>query len=326
MYSSCSDALLRNNKVSNYYIIQIEENSVESKVECLMVNDTHFEIIIDSDKNYPNIVNSTQFENNYSYQKYVNYPNFTDSEMDKILQETLVCSQEASFKSYYSALESNMLEFWDGYKIEYNNNTDGICKCFMREACIISGESVTKCKQEVSSYDPYFNYTGEFSVFPKRLPLRKLYLGDTGHSYEAIEYSIGKLKCLGRFKENNSILYANLSPYRSCAFFASYLYDNSNSTCVTIIGSNNHITAKGNEVINSLEILGKNISCLEMIVSIPINGNNNIICPIKEGKESDECTFKCDYNFTTDVFIHFTSMKEFKICEIRGKFLETVEE
>lgn len=97
------------------------------------------------------------------------------------------------FKNYKSSTNAHKLVFYDGLEINPNESPDEICKCFIKQSCVVAQDVNTQCSYGQSS-DTKID-TGEFSVKSKRLPLKKIYLGDIDGQNKNVSFELKSLKC-----------------------------------------------------------------------------------------------------------------------------------
>lgn len=251
-------------------------------------------------------------EAKYSYKKFLIYENFGDQEVDAFLETTILCSQGMTYISYGSAPADHGALFWDNQVINAINANDGICKCFVSFNCQQSGDQTRSCLNN-NEFEKTTEQ-GQFSVKPSRLPIRAIYLGDTGHTGEWVKYSIWKLKCQFKLLTVNlkfpgvSTCLENAPPPTQFK-----LLDGKKDTCINYQTKYLHFELKTITKITRLQIFGKNLQ--EDKIDIVLYNKTKQICTREEYFifNCEPITFLNIFAFSREKFS--IELCEFEICE-----------
>lgn len=191
VYQTCSEALINENLDRGIFQVQPLKGGNIANISCQIVNDTICTAALDNNAEELTLVNG--IESVDGYVKILKYENFEDEDINAFKKLSPHCYQGMSYINHGSAPSDHSALFWDYLRIRPNESPDGICKCFISIICLNTSNPDAVClNKNVNSLTVE---EGLFSVKQMRLPLRTLYLGDTGASSEYAKYKIWKFNC-----------------------------------------------------------------------------------------------------------------------------------
>lgn len=187
---------------------------------------------------------------------------------------------------------------------------DGICKCFVRQVCDDQNNKLALCTSIPSGN--WRAESGEFSVVPKRLPVKQIRTGDLGS--EGMKYTLSKLKCTFYLSPKIRILNIKKTDEHSCVNIANALIDEDLNTCKTF--NEKSPIYELNSVTNYTKVNFKikdspNENCASKILPFVSEKNRYKIC---------KYTMDCEYSCPSSTILHFQVVpedkEEFSIGEI----------
>lgn len=264
-YDSCGEALLSNNLMDKEYFINLYGSVSKFKVFCKHSENFTYETIIGNDQEENRTVSG--YEPDYSYHQKISYSTLIETEMTKFLYDQRDCEQTMFFDSFLSRGTSSKFVFWDGTSYSLEDASDGICKCIISQHCLDKQLSNLTCLNLATSnpvHSPLITHFGKLSVKSERLPLKEIYIGDTG-SGETVTFSIGKLVCQKRYpifiKSDEKCLHQKI------------FTDNKTDTCYTLQKPNQIITIIS--LNPNIKVLGENSKCLKIAIYSLIEENHS---------------------------------------------------
>lgn len=306
VYKNCNDALSNNEFMDGKYCINLNETVREFIVECKNVDYMNYATYIGTNSEFNTTVKG--YEDPFSYVKTIGYSTLNETEMNQFRSLHDDCYQFMFFDNFYSNLPSSKFQFWDGLLLQVDNATDGICRCIVDEFCQQQNSNNLGCNNRNPSvdYNPMITHLGKLSVKPERLPLSKVFIGDTGKSQseeERFTFAIGKYICNKQY----SIIVSTNSP----CLKDDILIDNLLDTCHNFKTAQMYI--KILTVNPNIQVLGKNSKCLNISLYSAINKNRYKLC-----STSDNCTFNCTLSPIREykLLVEDDETVEVEICEI----------
>lgn len=307
IYQSCSDAVTRNNGTSGIYNISPRGNGKFSPVQCNMINETHVETIFDNDAESLVVIKDKDEDLGYPF--FIKYEDFDEKDLKEARKFVGECSQEMYFKSFRSSEPSNNFIFFDGLQISYNNASDGVCRCFIKEPCDKFNDVNTVCEDSGTVwYNPVVEHSGLLSIKSNRLPIVKLLVGDTS-SDEFISFKIGKLNCTNH-------LFPSLDIYerKTCDNNWSVMFDKSNTTCLNLNLNYGFIRINSLIKMESVNVITNDENCSSLTITAMISDSLGSDCKLKSG-----CNFICEPSKTFRMIVN-SFKKSTEVCELNIQY------
>ena len=190
-YDSCTTALYENNKKTDQYTINIAGTSKSIKVICKLDKNVPVTLIT-HDNNVRTYVKG--YEASGSYRKVLNYTEPL-SDISLLINNAKTCKQFIRVECFHARLNTfAWLNDRNGRRVSYWAGGAGImpgCECGKTSTCI--GKNI-KCNCDANIH---FAVKDEGYITNKDvLPITAVNFGDTGHSFESINYTIGDVECL----------------------------------------------------------------------------------------------------------------------------------
>ncbi|CAD5125899.1 unnamed protein product [Dimorphilus gyrociliatus] len=232
VFYGCEAALRVNRRSGNYQIRGKKDGGI-AEAKCRVEKSNIVTEI------YPKAIPNTfvsGYQDAFSYEFKVDYGNFTNSDMTDFLKSVNYnCYQKFNYTEANSYWANNKFKFWDNSIFLLNDAiSDGICQCVISDVCEKSGSSLSSCKS-LSPYTDTAEYTdfGKFAVKKEKLPLKKVYFGDTDSKAEYIYYTVHNLVCSTTSQPKVNTLYP-----QSCLLkVEDKLFDFNNNTCFDIVNN-----------------------------------------------------------------------------------------
>lgn len=305
IYESCNEALIKNKFMEGQYYINVYGNVEKFLVFCKNFNESFYETLIDT--NLEAITTVEGYEPSFGYQQTVNYSTLNAVGVNEFINIHKDCYQTMFLDITFARSNSSKLEFWDGKQFLFEEVTDGICKCIISEICLKRQNASLLCLNRAVNniiHNPLITHFGKLSVKSGRLPLKKVFIGDTGHIVERVRYAVGKFVCR---KCHSLIVKSRIACLNDEIFF-----DNLLSSCYTFNSGDSFLTIVSNNSV--IEILGENSNCINVYLYSYMTKNI-----IKQCYTQNNCEFNCTKSALGLYKLHFENDgKEKKICEIRN--------
>ncbi|XP_071943712.1 uncharacterized protein [Antedon mediterranea] len=180
---------------------ETDQSGDEITVECDMTSDSTDGItIIKHDTNTRLLVSGGSYENPGSYVRTITYTGYTMEQITQLVQKSASCEQYIKLECHHSVIrpyttpytwwvsrDGTDMIMWGGGKT-YNRT----CACGLDGTCEKPGFI---CNCDIN--DSHLRSDGGLLTDRNRLPVTKVYIGDTGESYEYAFFTLGSLKCKG---------------------------------------------------------------------------------------------------------------------------------
>lgn len=301
-YESYGEALKNNNFNDGNYLINIHGTVRDFNVFCKNINNDVFETQVGT--NQEDNITITGYEDDFSYNKTINYSTLNDEEMNKFLLSHSDCEQFMFIDVNKSRSSSSKFVFWDGAIFDVENVTDGICKCIVNQVCQDQQHQTNLvCLNRVptNQNNPMITHYGKLSVNKKRLPLKQVFIGDTGVK-KSFTYNVGKLVC----RRSYLLVQTTLSCIDNKLFT-----DDQISTCYNFKKTN--IFIKIFTLNPKFRVLGKNSKCLNIKIYSMNDKKLSEKC-----STTDNCLFNCKFSSIGQYNLYFENNTEenIELCEI----------
>ena len=189
-YDGCARALYENRNKENRYTINVPGTSRYVSATCKLIQKSPV-TVFSHDNNKPTFVHG--YEGKGSYRKVLKYEeNLADIIL--VIKQAITCRQFVRTECRHSVItdyawlqdrSGSRLSYWGGGP----QNGAG-CACGVTGTCKVSSQ---KCNCDNNNFPP----TVDEGYITKKdaLPLTAIALGDTGHSGESMNYTIGDVEC-----------------------------------------------------------------------------------------------------------------------------------